>query len=289
VDVNADIQREDSQNVSLPKGSASSNHKRGDLYATSSNGARNACSARAKRDDRLRTMEFHHGDSSAPSSAIFNQDLDLPDIQNFGRIDDRICKQVITISDLAYDTILQHFDSICLQTQSHTPCFGEQSFPSLSLLNVFVKLYFKYFDPILPFIHLPSLDVNKSWALTIAIAAIGSHYFQSRELTAYSSSLHEFCRLLLQKESERSEEEEGICDLPLLQIRILNHIGFCYSQSKWPGSVVRSTWRFILSLINSETRKHLLGHSNDRAMKSDGWEKWIERESWRRLYFTARV
>lgn len=249
--------------ISSPKGSISSNYKQGDLYATSSNGARNACSARAKRDD------------------IF------PDIERIGPLEDGICNPPMAISDLTYNTILQHFDNICLQMQSRMPCYETQSFPPLSLLNLFVKLYFKFFDPILPFIHLPSLDVNKSCVLTIAIAAVGSHYFQSRELTACSSQLHELCRRLLQQEPEHSEEE--MTDLLVLQARILNHIGLCYSESKKPGSVVISNWSFTSSLINSQSRKRFLEYLNDRVMKPNDWDEWVEAESWRRLYFTARV
>ncbi|EHK46851.1 hypothetical protein TRIATDRAFT_163221, partial [Trichoderma atroviride IMI 206040] len=239
----------------------------GDLYATSSNGARNACSTRAKRDD------------------IF------PDIERIDQLDDGICNPSMAISDLTYNAMLQHFDDICRQMQSQMqsqmPCFGMQSFPPLALLNLFVKLYFKCFDPILPFIHVPSLDVNKSCVLTTAIAAVGSHYFRSGELTACSSQLHEFCRRLLQQEPEGSKEE--MTDLPVLQARILNHIGLCYSESKEPSSFVISTWSFTSSLINAQGHKHLLRYRNNRALKPTDWEEWVEAESWRRLYFTARV
>lgn len=249
--------------ISSPKGSFFSNYKRGDLYATSSNGARNACSTRAKRDD------------------IF------PDLERIGPLDNGICNPSMTISELTYDAILQRFDDISPRMKSQMPFFGTQSFPSLSLLNLFVKLYFKSFDPILPFIHLASLDVNKSYVLTIAMAAVGSHYFRSQELTVCSSLLHEFCRRLLQQEYERSEKE--MADLPVLQARVLNHIGFCYSESKKPDSAMLSTWSFTSSLINSRSRKHLMVHFNDGVLKPNDWDEWVEAESWRRLYFTARV
>lgn len=249
--------------ISSPKGSFFSSYKRGDLYATSSNGARNACSTRAKRDD------------------VF------PDIERIGPLDDSICDPSITISELTYNTILQHYENISPQMQSHLPCFETQNFPPLSLLNLFVKLYWKCFDPILPFIHLASLDVNKSIVLTIAMAAVGSHYFRSQELTTCSSPLHEFCRRLLQQDSERSEEQ--MTDLPGLQARILNHVGIFYSESKDPSSAVRSMWSFTLSLINSQSHKHLLEYRDDKALKPNGWDEWVEAESWRRLYFTGRV
>lgn len=251
------------RDISPPRTSYSSNYKRGDLYATSSNGARNACSTRAKRDD------------------IF------PDIEKPGAVDDGICNPSMAISDLTYDIVLQRFNNFSPQMQSHLPGFETQNFPSLHLLNLFVKLYFKCFDPILPFIHLPSLDINRSWVLAIAIAAVGSHYFRSHELEAYISPLHEFCTRSLQQKSEGSEEE--MADLPMLQARILNHLGLCYSQSMKPGSLVMSTWSFTLSLIHSQSRKHFPWHGNNGVLKPHDWNQWVEAESWRRLYFTGRV
>lgn len=291
-DINNNKSNGASRNASIPdispsKGSFSSNYKRGDLYATSSNGARNACSTRAKRDDIFRATELSHAKHSNESSSTLNEQVGFPDAENIDPLDDGICNPAIAISDVTYDTILQHFDNISLQMQSHMPCFGTQNFLPLSLLNLFVKLYFKCFDPILPFIHLPSLDMNKSWVLTIAIAAIGSHYCRPRELAACSSPLHEFCSRLLQQESERSEE--GMTDLPVLQARILNHIGLCYSESKKLDLAVISTWSFDLSLINLQSHKHLLGYRNDAVLKSNDWNEWVGAESWRRLYFTARV
>ncbi|KAL7966084.1 hypothetical protein HDV63DRAFT_174058 [Trichoderma sp. SZMC 28014] len=243
------------RDTSPPKSSSFSNYKRGDLYATSSNGARNACSTRAKRDD--------------------------------GAVDNDICDLSMAISDLTYDTILQRFNNFTTQMQSHLPDFRTPNPPSLSLLNIFVKLYFKCFDPILPFVHLPSLDINRSWVLAIAIAAVGSHYFRSQETKAHFSLLHEFCTRSIQQKSECSEEE--MTDLPMLQARILNHLGLCYSESKKPNSFVMSTWSFTLSLIHSQSRKNFLRHGNDGLLKPHIWNQWVEAESWRRLYFTARV
>lgn len=266
---------------------SSSNYKRGDLYATSSNGARNACSTRAKRYAIFRTNEHPHTDNFNKGSIVLNKQSDFQDFGHMDVPDDDIYDPAMAISDFTYDTILQHFNNICLQMQSHMPCFGTQNFPPLTLLNLFVKLYFKCFDPILPFIHLPSLDMNKSCVLVVAIAAIGSHYCRSHELTACSSPLHEFCRRLLQQEFERSEE--GIAALPVLQARLLNHIGLCYSESRKIDSIGRSIWSFNLSLVNSQSRENLLRYRNDRVLKSRDWGEWVGAESWRRLYFTTRV
>lgn len=269
------------------KSTYSSDFKQGDLYATSSNGARNACSTRAKRYTIFRTNELPHTDYSNPNGTTLNGKVGFPDVDDLDVPDDGIYNSAMAISEVTYHTILQHFDNVCLQMHSPMPCFGTQNFPPISLLNLFVKLYFKCFDPIFPFIHLPSLNINKSWLLTVAIAAIGSHYCQSQELTAYSSPLHEFCRRLLQQESERSEV--GMTDLPVLQARILNHVGLCYSESRKLDSVVRSTWSFNVSLVNSKSYEHLLGYHNDKDLKSRDWDEWVGAESWRRLYFTTRV
>lgn len=268
--------------LSPPKGSISSTYKRGDLYATSSDGARNACSTRAKRDDILCTFGLPHTNHRNLVNTTSNNWVGFPDVENTERLDDGICNPAIAISKFTYGIILQHFKDIYPRMQSPL-LFETESFPPLSLLNLFVKLYFKCFDPVLPFIHLPSLDMNKSWVLTIVIAAIGSHYYRSRDLMTFTSPLHEFCRRLLQQEFERCEE--GMTDLPVLQARILNHIGLCYAESKKLDTVALSTWSFSVSLVNSQSQKHLLKYRND----SLGWNEWVEAESWRRLHFTTRV
>ncbi|UKZ95936.1 uncharacterized protein TrAFT101_010743 [Trichoderma asperellum] len=269
------------------KSTPSANYRRGDLYATSSNGARNACSTRAKRYGIFRKNEFPQTDHPRMNITTLNEQVGFQDVENMDVSDDGAYHPAMAISSFTYDIILQHFDEICLQTQLHMPCFGTKNFPSLPLLNLFVKLYFKCFDPILPFIHLPSLDMNKSWVLTVAIAAIGSHYCQSQELTECFPPLHEFCKVLLQQESERPQDE--MTDLPMLQARILNHIGFCYSESEKLDSVVISIWSFNLSLVNSKSHEHLMRNRNDRVLESHDWDGWVMAESWRRLYFTTRV
>lgn len=269
------------------KSTPSANYRRGDLYATSSNGARNACSTRAKRYGIFRKNEFPQTDHPRMNSTTLNEQVGSQEVENMDVSDDGAYHPATAISSFTYDTILQHFDEICLQKRLHMPCFGTKSFPSLKLLNLFVKLYFKCFDPILPFIHLPSLDMNKSWVLTVAIAAIGSHYCQSQEPIACSSQLHEFCKVFLQQESERSQDE--MTDLPMLQARILNQIEFCYSESGKLDSVIRSIGSFNLSLVNLKSYEHLMRNRNDGVLESHDWDGWVMAESWRRLYFTTRV
>lgn len=49
--------------------------------------------------------------------------------------------------------------------------------PSLEQLNVYVQLYFEHFHSRMPFLHVPSFEVEpQAWSLVFAVAAIGCQY-----------------------------------------------------------------------------------------------------------------
>lgn len=258
-----------------------------DLYATSSGGGRNACSTRAQRDAIFRQTEQNEMDSSTTRDATVNDLMAFPLIAEVHTPDLQPYSTVITISNTTYEHILSQFEDLCLQKQSHMPCFESSYFPPLSVMSLFVQLYVKYFDPILPFIHLTTLDTNNSWLLATALAAIGSHYCQSRELTACSVPLHEFCRRSLTRESDRAGGV--LSDLSSLQALLLNQVGLSYSGSTKLQLGAHGNWGSILSVIDLQCRRCLSRLDGDADSIDYSWQRWIHAESWRRLYFATRV
>jgi hypothetical protein len=93
-----------------------------------------------------------------------------------------------------YDSILNQFHQTCVHS-SHFNSFETANFPSIQILDSFVKSYFDSFQPILPFIHPGTFVVsNAHWLLILALAAIGSHYVAVENAVLYETALHEFLR-----------------------------------------------------------------------------------------------
>jgi hypothetical protein len=55
------------------------------------------------------------------------------------------------------------------------------------------------FQPILPFLHQPTLDLSTThWLLILALASIGSHYMESEDNELFVVAMHEFTRRAIQ-------------------------------------------------------------------------------------------
>lgn len=82
-----------------------------------------------------------------------------------------------------------------LQNFYATQCWDSTwSFVPVRLLQAFVDLYFEYFDPQFPFLHVSHLNAEEvPWMLLLATAAIGSYYSELDDIHDYTSIL---CDLL---------------------------------------------------------------------------------------------
>lgn len=82
-----------------------------------------------------------------------------------------------------------------LQTFFATQCQNStSSFIPIRLVQTFVDLYFEYFDPQFPFLHVSRFDdEDLPWILLLATAAIGSYYSEIENIQDYTSIL---CDLL---------------------------------------------------------------------------------------------
>lgn len=267
--------------------SPSSKSTRDDFYATSTNGARNSCATRAQRES------FSQTDFSASAASTQQENNDIPGLISFPSLalvcftDTTSANSLLTISEDAHNVIFEHFQAMCISESAFLPRFISDEFPPLAVLNHFVTLYFRYFDPILPLIHGRSLDINKSWILVVAIASIGCQYGRSQELRNCIAPLQEFCRRAIQFESERNEL--SALDLRFLQAQLLNQISVTYSGNSAYQSTAQTNSLSLVSLIKSRSREHLRHFVAKPPGNSDDWYEWIQIESWRRLYFASLV
>lgn len=93
-----------------------------------------------------------------------------------------------------YSEILHVFGQTCVKSTYFSP-YNSGDFPSLESLGLFVRLYMEHFQPILPFIHPATFNLSSShWLLTLAMAAIGSHYVDTEHVEVLVVSMHEFLR-----------------------------------------------------------------------------------------------
>ena len=86
------------------------------------------------------------------------------------------------------------FEETCIRASLGALAYDSTSFPSPEALSQFVRLYFEYFHPITPFLHIGTFrNSNPHYALIAAMAAVGSHYAE-RVDGIFVSSMHEYVR-----------------------------------------------------------------------------------------------
>jgi hypothetical protein len=97
-----------------------------------------------------------------------------------------------------YDEILRLFKQTCI-ISTHYPPFARGSFPPIGIFSQLVFLYMENFQPILPFLHHPTLDLSTMhWLLVLALASIGGHYMESEDNDVFIVAMHEFTRRAIQ-------------------------------------------------------------------------------------------
>ncbi|TLD07394.1 hypothetical protein PgNI_10108 [Pyricularia grisea] len=164
------------------------------------------------------------------------------------------------------------------QSQDSTP-----SFVPIRLIKAFVDLYFEYFDPQFPFLHVSHLEAEDlPWILLLATAAIGSYYSELDDIQDYTSIL---CDLL-----GRAVESEAMAQIKrpskaLIQSTFLRHIhllscglhkGLLLSHYK--RQMLMSMCRDMASRRDAErTSRQNLTKSNDE------WASWLAMEEETRL------
>lgn len=264
--------------------SPSSKSTRDDFYATSTNGARNSCATRAQRESFSQTNFPTTADSTQKENSGIPGLMSFPSLALVDLSDTIPGNFVPMISEETYNIILDQFQARCTCESAFLRRFISDEFPPLAVVNHFVTLSFKYFDPILPLIHWRSLDFSKSWILVVAIASIGCQYGKSQELRKCIAPFQEFCGRAIRFETERGGLSE--LDLTFLQAQLLNQISVTYSGSQ---SVAETSSLSLVSLIESCTREQLHRFVAKSPVSSDDWYEWIRVESWRRLHFACLV
>ncbi|KAI1016601.1 hypothetical protein LB505_006856 [Fusarium chuoi] len=254
----------------------------GDLYATSSNGARRPCTAKSKQ---LFPPPGLQGYTQLPTisqdSGLQANALSFPDLSHIILEDEAYRESFMT--ELTYSKICDAFTKTCLESSMFHQPYASADFPSLKLLEYFVKLFFEHFDPIVPLVHPHTTDLNGNWVLALAICVIGSQYSATADIHACVVPFHEFLRRTLVTQLEGSE-----LSLPLAQALVLSQVGLLYSGGSQLQKVAHERMGSLQRVITFYQSRQ--GFSDNGGGDEDKWRGWVEDETWRRLcYFIWKL
>ncbi|KAF2460841.1 hypothetical protein BDY21DRAFT_333575 [Lineolata rhizophorae] len=126
-----------------------------------------------------------------------------------------------------YAVIFERFQLTCGTPNGIFTPFQSTDFVSHEVLDHFVHLYLEFFQPILPFLHLPTLTSSRPpWLLCLAMAAIGSHYADIDCVDRCAVAFHELVRRCMIVTEEC--QQENFDNILIVQIKLLSAIGMLY-------------------------------------------------------------
>ncbi len=111
-------------------------------------------------------------------------------------IDEIEQEALILVEKVPDEVVLKAQELLIYRSQSsHYPAFLDLDIPNASVLNTWVQLYFEHFHPVFPVLHQPSFSAYKThWLLVFAVAAIGAHFSNVRQVKSRIGALHELIR-----------------------------------------------------------------------------------------------
>ena len=277
----------------------------GGLYATSTNGARVPCTVRSRRPAAV-----IYGAKPLPTVSS-DVALRRNTSQNKGRHAFRDLSYLTpSTTELeatkllkleTYETMIHHFDRICLKHDGVYPSFSQSVFPLKHHMDLFIHLYFEYFNPILPILHNQLFDINKSWQLALAVATIGCQYTQTQDFSEYIPPLHEFLRRVINTETENRAHLST--SLEMVQTCFLGHVGLSYYGISEQVSKARSRQSLLCDLVHSaglleptsveiiadQDNIRVNDSSDPRISLEHQWKRWVEAETKRRVGYAIWV
>ncbi|KAJ8114720.1 hypothetical protein OPT61_g3464 [Boeremia exigua] len=277
----------------------------GILYATSIDGARKACTVRARKASRplpgaqsirpLNHIQTHSRDEQ--------YGLEFPDVGHIA-IDDAIDTAIengpsttLSLSSTIYNSITKAFGRLCLDDRSNFPNYKSSRFPELSSLNLCVKFYFLNFDPIMPLLHRAVTWIDDHWLLALAVAAIGCQYVEADEYAQMVEPMQEFLRRAFVVEF--SAETVGAVDrskhgLAFAQAMVLGQVGMLYAGSTellhfakaQRSAMIELVRKLQFPLESSQFTEWSTQYSSHDDVRVSSWELAVVNECRRRLIYS---
>ncbi|KAF2758846.1 hypothetical protein EJ05DRAFT_324090 [Pseudovirgaria hyperparasitica] len=229
------------------------------------------------RQSRVKRRRLTVDESHTPPADIFNEDHQryaLPDMP-----------APITaksfINDDMYMQLCQSYQDTCVSSWFQSR-FESEILPSRELINYLIDQYFDHFNPLMPILHVPTMQLSHThWILPLALATAGAQFSSNSDLRPLAISFQEFlrrCLLLLSNPDlyYRCAPQE----LELTQARLLGHVCMMYSGNKRFVREAKKE-RSVLCDFCKETWTSSEDNSELQANPSF-WTRWAHRESLRR-------
>jgi hypothetical protein len=114
-------------------------------------------------------------------SVVTSEELhDIPGGATTASTSSHVSTSVHLFSQAAYDNLVHH---ISLERQHNDLAASCTSFPSSTLMRLFVSYYFEHFHSIFPYVRKSTLlqIASSEWLLLLAVAAVGSRYMHREQ------------------------------------------------------------------------------------------------------------
>ncbi|KAH6952074.1 hypothetical protein DER45DRAFT_390688 [Fusarium avenaceum] len=159
-----------------------------------------------------------------------------------------------------------------------------------SILHAFVELYFEFFDPQFPFLHLSRMqDMDLPWVLLLAVAAVGSHCSEIQDADEYTLALTD---LLSRAVESLVSDKIASVDVATVQSVFLLHVLWMFSGSHRDKIVLRHKQSSLATLcwdLLGQANKHRSSASHHDPGPDQKWKAWVDRESEIRIATCVRA
>lgn len=189
------------------------------------------------------------------------------------------------IGEATYNQIRTNFERTCGPQSSFMPCYESPEYPTWEQMQRFIQIYLDEYQPLVPMLHLPTLNLYSShWLLSLALASMGCHFADMPEAEFCALALNEHLRRAISDVTESSED--AIDPVLFAQVKLLNCIGMVYCGDK---RMERFGWRHHSDVVKF-CRTHWINEDEvglpvDAHLYSEvevEWRQWRDIESRRR-------